>query len=187
MSQSYTNFLESIKDSEELLRLFDTINTKPPPANSEVLKRAGLIMALTAWESYIKERAEESLSYRLAIISGSPIASFVKSHFDLELKRLNNPNSAKTKKLFLDFLGIDVTAHWLFNGNSVKVSCETLDQILGKRGDAAHQSRTTLARQQGGHLVKREDLEKAIRFIKLLVEKTELALNMDNISIVPGK
>ena len=187
MSQSYANFLESIKDSEDLLRHFDAINTLPPPANSEVLKRAGLIMALTAWEGYVEERAEEALNFRLAVIGGSPIANFVKTQFEQEIKRLHNPNSTKTRKLFLDYLGVDVTAHWQLNGNTVKMTCDNLDQILGKRGDAAHQSRTALARQQGGHLVKRDDLERAIRFIKQLVERTEAALNTEYASQLTTK
>ena len=42
MSRASTAFTESIKDAEELLQHFDAINTKPPPANAEVLKRAAV-------------------------------------------------------------------------------------------------------------------------------------------------
>ena len=31
-----------------------------------------------------------------------------------ELKRFNNPNSEKTRKLFHDYLEIDVTASWVW-------------------------------------------------------------------------
>ena len=59
MSRAYQSFEYSIKDAEELLAHFDAINTNPPPANAEVLKRAGLVMALTAWETYVEDRLLE--------------------------------------------------------------------------------------------------------------------------------
>jgi hypothetical protein len=59
MSNAKTQFEESIKDAEELLTHFDA--TKPtngglPPPNAEVLKRAGLMLAMTAWETYVEDR-----------------------------------------------------------------------------------------------------------------------------------
>jgi len=44
-------FAQSILDAENLLAHFNKLNTKPPPPEIEVLKRAGLIMAMTAWEA----------------------------------------------------------------------------------------------------------------------------------------
>lgn len=49
-------FAQSILDAENLLSHFNTLNTKPPPPEIEVLKRAGLIMAMTAWETYVEDR-----------------------------------------------------------------------------------------------------------------------------------
>jgi hypothetical protein len=45
MSKALISFDSSIKDAEDLLAHFDTVNKKPPPENAEVLKRAGLIMS----------------------------------------------------------------------------------------------------------------------------------------------
>lgn len=56
MSRAYQSFEYGVKDAEELLAHFDAINSNPPPANAEVLKRAGLVMALTAWETYVEDR-----------------------------------------------------------------------------------------------------------------------------------
>jgi hypothetical protein len=53
-SQASLTFTEAIKDAENLLGHFDKLNTKPPPPENEVLKRAGLIMAMTAWETYVE-------------------------------------------------------------------------------------------------------------------------------------
>ena len=61
MSRAYQGFEYGIKDAEELLAHFDAINTKPPPPNAEVLKRAGLVMALTAWETYVEDRLLEEI------------------------------------------------------------------------------------------------------------------------------
>lgn len=61
MSKAIQGFEYAIKDAEELLAHFDSINANPPPANSEVLKRAGLVMALTAWETYVEDRLVEEM------------------------------------------------------------------------------------------------------------------------------
>ena len=61
MSRALQSFEYSIKDAEELLAHFDDINTNPPPPNAEVLKRAGLVMALTAWETYVEDRLQEEM------------------------------------------------------------------------------------------------------------------------------
>lgn len=50
-SRAKGTFDSAIRDAGELLALFDSLNVKPPPDSAEVLKRAGLIMALTAWET----------------------------------------------------------------------------------------------------------------------------------------
>ena len=182
MSQAATAFQESIKDAEELLAHFDAINANPPPANAEVLKRAGLIMALTAWETYVKDRAGEALDVRLNSAKESPAAVFMTKKFEEEIKRLNNPTTAKTQKLFVDFLGQDVTKSWAWNGMDNVKAKKRLDDLVAKRGDAAHRSRVWLKKSQNGHLVVRETLEKAIKFFKLLVEKTDQALDVSKTS-----
>jgi hypothetical protein len=176
MSEASLAFQESIKDAEELLAHFDAINKNPPPPNAEVLKRSGLIMALTAWETYVKERAGEALKVRLQPGKNSPAVEFMTKKFDEESKRLYNPTTAKTQKMFVDFLGLDVTKSWAWHGMENAKVKKRLDEIVAKRGDAAHRSRAALKKSQTGHLVLRDDLEKAIKFLKLLVEKTDKAI-----------
>jgi hypothetical protein len=48
MSKASTTFDTSIEDATTLLQLFDEVH-KTSPERAEVLKRAGLVMALTAW------------------------------------------------------------------------------------------------------------------------------------------
>jgi len=51
MLNSRDTFTESIKEAENLLAHFEALNSHPPPEELEVLKRAGLIMAMPAWET----------------------------------------------------------------------------------------------------------------------------------------
>ena len=51
-----------------------------------------------------------------------------------------------------------------------------LDELISKRGDAVHRSKPVAVGSPAPHLVNRDDLEKAIRFLKGLVEATERAL-----------
>lgn len=176
MSKARATFESSIKDAEDLLAHFDVLNKQPPPDNAEVLKRAGLVMALTAWETYVEDLAREEVQARLRVVNGSPLGKFVQAHLDEELKRFHNPNAEKTKRLFLEYLEIDVTARWQWlHFDSPKVK-KTLDDLISRRGDAVHRSKSIQVGVPAPHLVKREDLDKAIRFLKCLVEATDKAI-----------
>ncbi|MBT3068787.1 HEPN domain-containing protein [Rhodoferax sp. U11-2br] len=87
--------------------------------------------------------------------------------------------SDKTRKLFLDYLQVDVTAGWKWLNYDPATAKKTLDDFIGRRGDAVHRSKPLAAGAPAPHLVRREDLDKAIRFIKGLVEATERALDTE--------
>jgi hypothetical protein len=175
MSNSSKTFEKSIEDASVLLLHFDNIH-KQSPENAEVLKRAGLVMALTAWETYVEDRITEAVQSRLRVLSGSPIGKFVADKLTDELKRFHNPTSDKTKKLFLDYLEIDVVAQWKWLHVDSALAKKTLDELISKRGDAVHRSKSPTGVGNSPHLVRREDLDKAIRFLKYLVEATDKAL-----------
>lgn len=176
MSKARTTFDSSIQDAEALLAHFDALNTKPPPENAEVLKRAGLIMALTAWETYVEDCAREEVHARLSAANGSHLSKLVIGRLEAELKRFHNPNTDKTRQLFLDYLEIDVTSRWEWPNVDPARAKKTLDDLIAKRGDAVHRSKPIRNGAPAPHLVKREDLDKAIRFLKCLVEATEKAI-----------
>lgn len=178
MSRAATIFEKSIEDATTLLQHFDVLH-KQNPDTAEVLKRAGLVMALTAWETFVEDRIEEAVQSRLRAISGSPVGKFVSSKLSDELKRLHNPTSDKTRKLFLDYLEVDVTLGWKWLNYEPTSAKKTLDELLSKRGDAVHRSKLTNGGSPAPHLVKREELEKAIRFLKGLVDATDKALAED--------
>jgi len=176
MSRAAETFAQAILDAEHLLKHFNQLNTKPPPPDTEVLKRAGLIMAMTAWETYVEDRIAEAAVERLRGIADSGIAAFVQSRLDDEIKRLHNPTSEKTIQLFRDYAGVDVSAHWHWNGIEAKTARERLNQYMKLRGDVVHRSRTVVPGPPQAHPVTKEDLEKTIRFLKQLVQQTEAAL-----------
>lgn len=176
VSQAKATFDDAIRDAEELLAHFDKANTKPPPENAEVLKRAGLIMAFTAWETYVEDRVAEALNARISGEGDTPSVRFVKKRFDEELKKFNNPNTDKTRRLFLDFLEVDVTTSWAWNNFDAGKAKTTLDELIAKRGEAVHRSKAPRNGTPVPHLVTREDLKRAISFLKSLVAATEKAL-----------
>lgn len=177
MSKSSDVFALSIQDAENLLRHFNALNIKPPPPQIEVLKRAGLIMAMTAWETYVEDRVQEAAEQRLSGLLDSSIATFIKSRLDEEIRRLHNPTSDKTIQLFRDYAGVDLTERWMWNHFEPKLVRERLNHYMKLRGDVVHRSRPVGNDTSIAHPVKKEDLERVISFLKELVRVTEGALS----------
>jgi hypothetical protein len=175
MSKARERFDVSIRDAVDLIQHFDS-QPKPPPQNAEVLKRAGLVMALTAWETYVEDLIEEIVIGRNPHDGAGHAERFMLARLQEELKRFHNPTSDKTRKLFIDYAGVDVTKHWKWSNYDAAAAKKKLDELLSLRGDIVHRSK---ALHDGGpskaHPVKRDDLEKAIRFLKGLVDATEKA------------
>lgn len=177
MSKAAEVFARAILDAENLLKHFNVLNTKPPPPENEVLKRAGLIMAMTAWETYVEDRVQEASENRLAGLLDSSIATFVKNKLDDEIKRLHNPTSDKTIQIFRDYAGVDLTLKWAWNNFEPKLVRERLNHYMKLRGDVVHRSRAAGSDDStAAHPVKKEDLERAIGFLRELVKATEAAL-----------
>jgi hypothetical protein len=170
MSEAGKSFECAIKDAEELLVRFDKENNVTTEANSETLKRAGMVIAMAAWETYVKDRFREEIDCWLAAVNGSLLGNFVHRKVDEDLKRFFNPNSARTKQLYKSYFEVDITLGWAWGSYQSPESKKVLDGLISKRGDAAHIANTSPC---GAHIVKREDLDKAIRFLKGLVQATE--------------
>jgi hypothetical protein len=174
MSRAIQSFEYGIKDAEELLAHFDAINSNSPAANAEVLKRAGLVMALTAWETYVEDRLLEEMNKKLDVVSGSYVGDFVLKKLHQDLKQFHNPNSDKTKRIFQEYLNLDVTEGWSWANYDPEKARATLNGWISKRGDAVHRSKPINNGTPVAHLIKRDELEKVIRFIKELVKATDL-------------
>lgn len=178
MPSAKETFESSIRDAVELLDHFNSLNANPPPPNAEVLKRAGLIMACTAWETYVEDRVQEVVAQRLGEGNDSFQNKFVLRHLSLALRQFNNPNTEKTCKLFLDYLAIDVPKSWVWNNYDPERAKTELDSLIKKRGEAVHRSRPPAAGVPAAHLIRKEELEKAIRFLKSLVAATDEATSV---------
>jgi hypothetical protein len=176
MSKASETFAQSILDAENLLNHFNALNTKPPPPELEVLKRAGLIMAMTAWETYVEDRVLEAADARLCRLSDKSIAALVHSKLDDEIRRLHNPTSDKAIQLFREYAGVDLTEKWFWNNYDAKTVRERLNQYIKLRGDVVHRSRPITQGPPNAHPVTKDDLEKAVRFLRDLVQATENAL-----------
>jgi hypothetical protein len=174
MPTAKETFDSSIQDATDLLDLFDEINAAAGSANP-VLKRAGLVVAFTAWETYVEDRVLEVVRLRMGAEQPSFSGQFLERSLRSELKRFNNPNTEKTVKLFNDFLDLDVSQAWAWNNYDTERVKTELDNLSKKRGDAVHRSNVAAGGPTPPHLVKRDELEKAIRFLKSLVEATEKA------------
>ena len=172
MSNAGTSFQSGIQDAEDLLRRFDAENRSNSGLDSEVLKRASLIMVLAAWETYVKERFQEEFDACFGCLKGSEAGRIISKRKDDDLKRFFNPNSERTAQLFATYFDVDITKRWAWTNYKPAEAKKTLDALVSKRGDAAHKAKTTRT-PQASHLIKREELEKAIRFIKGLVEACE--------------
>lgn len=115
MLSAKDTYSESIKDAENLLAHFDELNSHPPPEELEVLKRAGLIMGMTAWETYVEDCVYELTTARLSELADENAARFIDGKLEDELERFHNPDTSKTIALFRDFAGIDLSETWCFN------------------------------------------------------------------------
>jgi hypothetical protein len=175
MSNASDTFEQSIQDAENLLKHFNALNTQPPPPEIEVLKRAGLIMAMTAWETYVEDRLQEASNHRLGVLRNREIADFVTAKLAEEIRRLHNPDYHKTIELFGDYAGVDLRKYWSWNNCDLRTVKEKLGQYMKLRGDIVHRSRTISPGEPNAHPVKKVDLEKAINFLKSLVDATEKA------------
>ncbi|MBB6055649.1 HEPN domain-containing protein [Tolumonas osonensis] len=173
-SQAFNTFEYSIKDATELLDHFDSINTNPPPSNAEVLKRASLIMALAALETYIEDRITEAAN-KISTNNdeNKKLQSFFTRSLQHDLKTFHTPSTDRIKSIFVKYFDIDVTEGWVWNNVDQNKAKSELNKVAKKRGDIAHRSLRPQPGQPMPHAVTREELSKHIRFICNLVLATE--------------
>ena len=156
-----------------MLKCYDTMNQDSAQKAPNVLKRATLIMILTAWETYIEDIALELFEQKFGILKGSHACKYIEKNFQNELKRFHNPDSLKTKRLFEDYFGIDVTEHWTLQNYIPEQARAQLNKWIKKRGDAVHRMSINI---NAPDIVKRDERDKCLRFFSELVTSTEKAL-----------
>lgn len=179
-SKALQTFDHAIQDALDLLNHFDVLNTNPPPPQIEVLKRASLVMALAALETYFEDRlleAAESIS--AGPNSGSHLADFFMESLENDLKYFHTPSTDRVRPIFKKYLGLDVTEGWTWNNCDSAAARRELNKLVKKRGDIAHRSKRPLAGepQPSPHAVTRDNLRKHIHFVKQIAQSTDAFLD----------
>lgn len=178
-SRASQTFDHAIEDAIDLLSHFDALNSKPPPPQIEVLKRASLVMALAALETYFEDRlveASEVLCTRGN--EDSALANFLRQSLANDLKYFHTPSTERVRPLFQKYLGIDITEGWVWNNVEPAAARAELNRLAKKRGDIAHRSWRPVdgQAQPQRHAVTRDDLRKHIHFVRQLVQVTDAYL-----------
>ncbi|MDD2838489.1 MAG: HEPN domain-containing protein [Sulfuricurvum sp.] len=179
-SKAYIGFGIAIQDSIDLMNHFDTLNSQPPPPEIEVLKRASLVMALAALETYFEDRIMEAVDAICGKrgMGEDKLINFYKSALEMDLKSFHSPNVERVKHLFKKYLDIDITEGWVWNNCTPKDAKEELNRLVKKRGDIAHRSLRPTPGQPVSHAVKKDDMRKHLYFIKEMVKATDTYLEL---------
>lgn len=177
-SQAYQTFEHAIQDAIDLLNHFDALNTNPPPPEIEVLKRASLVMALAALETYFEDLLIEAAEKISAQSTTDPhLSQFFKDSLENDLKVFHTPSTDRVRPIFKKYLSIDITEGWSWNNCEPAQARKELNQLAKKRGDIAHRSwRPVSGGQPAPHAVKRDDLRKHIHFVKQVASATDAFL-----------
>lgn len=178
-SQSFQTFEHAIKDADDLLNHFDTLNTNPPPPEIEVLKRASLVMALAALEAYFEDRLNETAEKISSKSNVDPgLAEFFRDSLANDLKFFHTPSTDRVRTIFKKYLSLDITEAWSWNNYEPAQARKELNALAKKRGDVAHRSWRPVSgeAQPTGHVVKRDDLRKHIHFVKQVAVTTDAYL-----------
>ena len=84
-------FDTAIADAERLLELFDKLS-KPEQQANEVLKRAALVMTLTAWETFIESWLKTLMCQKLTVLKGSFAGDYIQKKICDAINQLRKPN-----------------------------------------------------------------------------------------------
>jgi len=176
-SQAFENFSHAIQDSVDLMSHFDALNVQPPPPEIEVLKRASLVMALAALETYFEDRVTEAVNSICGTSNTEDrLTSFYKHSLEVELKSFHSPTVERVKSVFSKYLKLDVTEGWSWNHCTQEQAKAELNRMVRKRGDIAHRSLRPLPGVPTPHAVTKDEMRKHIHFTKELVKATEVYL-----------
>lgn len=174
MSKAYESFEVAIKDVEDIFDIWNFINREHKDKNPEALKRSALVMALTAWETYVEDRFKELVDTNIRGIKGSPVYHYIDQKVNNDLRYFHTPNSKKVKELFQPLLNEDITLCWSWETYEPSSAKKKLNEYIGLRGDVVHRA---VVEKDQPHPVKKDDIEKCIRFLKSLTKTMDTYLN----------
>jgi hypothetical protein len=173
MTKSLNTFHQALSEAKELLSCYDTLNGHDEIIPPDALKKPSLIMALTAWETYVEDLVTELFNIKFSLVKGSTLGNFAEKQLTERLKQFHNPDSRKTKHLFEEFFGVDITESWEWNNVFPKDARTQLNKWISIRGDAVHRVEVDVNQPQ---VIRKEELAKCIRFIEELAKSTDKAV-----------
>lgn len=173
MTESLHDFNQGLGEARELFECYETLNNHSDIRGPSDLKKATLILILTAWETYVEDVATELFIQKFSVLKGCTIGVFAQNQFNERLKLFHNPNSKKTKHLFEEFFDIDVTQNWKWNNVLPNDAREQLNNWICKRGVAVHRTNLSVNQQQ---VVNKKELEKCLNFFSELASATDKVL-----------
>lgn len=174
-SKASLTFDHAIQDALDLVNHFDKLNTQPPPPENEVLKRASLVMALAALETYFEDRLVEAVE-AVAGTGDGHLSQFMRDSLANDLKYFHTPSTDRVRPLFQKYLGVDITEGWKWNNMEPAAARTELNALAKKRGDIAHRSWRPTNGTPAKHAVSRDDLRRHIHFIRQVVLATDTVL-----------
>lgn len=173
-SKASLTFEHAIQDAVDLVNHFDRLNSQPPPPENEVLKRASLVMALAALETYFEDRLVEAVD---TVAGGAGrLSDFMRDSLANDLKYFHTPSTDRVRPLFQKYLGLDITESWRWNMMEPAAARTELNRLAKKRGDIAHRSGRPANGVPAKHAVSRDDLRRHIHFIRQVVLATDAVL-----------
>jgi hypothetical protein len=207
---TYVNFEFAMSDVTEILHQYDACTqhrSGKPSRRAEVLKRAAVILSITAWESFIEDTfracAEATIEKagcpsdvqslfnsvahhwlekppkppELADWTGNGWKALLKRRLETDILALNTPSSVNIRTLSKRYLNADITTRWRWAGTTPSRAAIRLDALIRLRGEVAHRGRDVFDRISP---VDRKQVVQAISLVKHLAECTERALGRSN-------
>ncbi|MGD8588933.1 MAG: HEPN domain-containing protein [Chromatiales bacterium] len=178
-SKALETFEHALQDSTDLLKHFDALNTQPPPPDIEVLKRASLVMALAALETYFEDRIQEAVEEICEKSeSNGVLEKFILDSIQTDLKFFHSPSTDRVKQIFQKYLDVDITDGWEWNNCDPARAKSELNRLVRKRGDIAHRSLrpTVKGAPPQQHAVTRDSMRKHVHFITQLANASDAYL-----------
>jgi hypothetical protein len=179
-NQAYGNFRDFMCDIVDLISFHDTVQSRRKTTgggmfrkgrNPEVLRRATIIMLVTAWETFI----EDFLRIEFQKRSDASMTEAHVNQFNSEVATLNNPTSQKIIRLFNKFLAFtDITTAWILPNATPAEVRKKLDDLVILRGDLVHRGEKYHSRRK----VSPEEMRAAKELVEGLAKLTASAFGV---------
>ena len=169
MSKALELFHNGMSDAESILTVYDCHNQNSNQIkefypngmpNIDVLKRACVVMAFTAFESFFENLVTE--------INNKQVYDFSNEKRNKLLERFHNPMSKNIVELYKSWFGIENCLKTIgFDGQNAENICNRLDEYLKIRGQIVHVQKMDSSKED---VAKKENVTKILYFLKKFAE-----------------